>query len=290
MVTPDVANTTDESGTESPDSPTDDMTFIEEIEDDLDEGDDQTERPPDEPEGEQARGDAGGTPDVAEDDSPSESGPENETNTRDNDDSEPERTGDELSEDEGRQAYSAEKVAGTNSMDRAEAQEQLFGSSPSESTAPGTGQTTSDPEPDFGGPTVEREEKGDSSDDSGSSSSSSSSSRSSSKSDESREKLEESIINGAAALAVLGLEDEAEKNALEEEFSYVFEQFDLGYWGGEFLEEYVFVSPENDTDPAFVLMGQLIAATALVLFRRPDGKDQVMKLKDRIKEIREDDS
>lgn len=96
------------------------------------------------------------------------------------------------------------------------------------------------------------------------------------------EALEDAINNGSARLAVVGLEDD---DGLEEEFQEVFGAFRLGYFGAEFAQEYVFTNEEDAIDPAWGLLGSMICCTAVVLWMRPDGDEQLSKARNALSAI-----
>ena len=87
--------------------------------------------------------------------------------------------------------------------------------------------------------------------------------------------LETAINEGAARLAVVGLED---ADDLESEFQEIFEAFRLGYYGSEVAEEYV-LGPEHDQiDPVWGLLGSVLICAAVTLWLRPDGDEQVERI------------
>lgn len=92
--------------------------------------------------------------------------------------------------------------------------------------------------------------------------------------------MADAINEGAARLAVSGLEGD-EKDDLEDEFAEVFGSFRLGYFGAEAAEEYVF-SGDDDVDPLWGLLGTMIICAAFSLYMRPDGDEQVQRMKDAI--------
>ena len=87
--------------------------------------------------------------------------------------------------------------------------------------------------------------------------------------------LETALNEGAARLAVIGLED---ADDLESEFQDIFAAFRLGYYGSAVAEEYV-LGPEHDQiDPVWGLLGSVMICAAVTLWLRPDGDDQVERL------------
>lgn len=85
--------------------------------------------------------------------------------------------------------------------------------------------------------------------------------------------FEEAINEGFARFAVIGLDDGKEKSSLEDEFQEVFEAAQLGHFGNEFAQEYIFVDEDDDIDPAFGFMGAMMLCAVIVLWRRPDGEE-----------------
>lgn len=96
--------------------------------------------------------------------------------------------------------------------------------------------------------------------------------------------LEDAINDGAARLAVVGLDDD-EKDELSDEIHDVMEAFRLGYFGAEFTQEYIFVHEDEAIDPAWGLLGSAVACTAVVLWMRPDGDEQVARVHDAVSSI-----
>lgn len=95
------------------------------------------------------------------------------------------------------------------------------------------------------------------------------------------ESLQETINDGASRLAVVGLDDNDEKDDLQGEMRDVFEAFRLGTYGSLFAEEYLFVD-ENEVDPAWALLGSAIACAGVALLMRPDSGEQVAKMQSAI--------
>lgn len=93
------------------------------------------------------------------------------------------------------------------------------------------------------------------------------------------ESMESAINEGAARLAVVGLEDEGEKEDLEDEFTEVFEAFRLGYFGSRFAEEYVFATDDEEVDPVWGMVGAVLVCGAFVVWMRPDGEEMVSQAK-----------
>jgi len=96
------------------------------------------------------------------------------------------------------------------------------------------------------------------------------------------ESMEEAINDGAARLAVVGLDDDDEKEGLQEEFTEVFEAFRLGYFGSRFFEEYVFTDDDDEVDPMWGLFGAALTCTAFIVWMRPDGDEMVAQAKDAV--------
>jgi len=99
------------------------------------------------------------------------------------------------------------------------------------------------------------------------------------------ESMEEAINDGAARLAVVGLDDEDDKDGLQDEFTEVFEAFRLGYFGSRFMEEYVFTDDDEEVDPTWGLLGAMITCGAFIVWMRPDGDEMVGMAKDAVEGI-----
>jgi len=95
-------------------------------------------------------------------------------------------------------------------------------------------------------------------------------------------KMEGAINDGAARLAVLGLDD---VDGLESEFQDVFEAFRLGYFGSAFFEEYILVGDDDDLNPAWGLLGSSACCLAVVLWMRPDGEDQILRFREAVSRL-----
>ncbi|AGC65541.1 hypothetical protein K745_gp16 [Haloarcula hispanica virus PH1] len=95
------------------------------------------------------------------------------------------------------------------------------------------------------------------------------------------ESMEEAINDGAARLAVVGLDDEDDKDGLQEEFTEVFEAFRLGYFGSRFFEEYVFTD-DDEVDPMWGLFGAALTCTAFIVWMRPDGDEMVQQAREAV--------
>ncbi len=91
------------------------------------------------------------------------------------------------------------------------------------------------------------------------------------------ETIEDAVNEGYARLLVVGIDDEDEKEQLEQEFAETFEAFRLGACASRFADEYIF-TPGEDVDPAWALLGVLALSTAFATWMRPDGDEQVAKL------------
>jgi hypothetical protein len=96
--------------------------------------------------------------------------------------------------------------------------------------------------------------------------------------------LEQTINEGAARLAVVGLDDDDEADDLEEEFQEVFQTFRLGHFGARTIDEYILIDDE-DVSPAWGLAATIAACTAFTLWMRPDGEDQLKRAKEAIDSI-----
>jgi len=92
------------------------------------------------------------------------------------------------------------------------------------------------------------------------------------------EPLEDTIVNGAARLAVVGLPESFEaggrvqsKQSLQTEFEEVFEEFRLGHYGSAVAREYLFV--DEDVDPLWGFAASALACAAIVYWMRPDSDE-----------------
>lgn len=92
-------------------------------------------------------------------------------------------------------------------------------------------------------------------------------------------KLQETINEGAARLAVVGLDEGDEKDALETEFVDVFASFRLGYYGSEFANKYLFAPADGDVDPAWAMLGTVLVCAAFSVAMRPDTDEQIARMK-----------
>ena len=90
--------------------------------------------------------------------------------------------------------------------------------------------------------------------------------------------LSSAMNEGAARLAVVGLEDD-EKSELQAEFEEVFGAFRLGHYAGACAEEYVLADTEDDVDPAWGLLGSVLVCSAVVVWMRPDGEEHIEQMK-----------
>jgi hypothetical protein len=98
--------------------------------------------------------------------------------------------------------------------------------------------------------------------------------------------FEQAINQGAARLAVVGLdEDEHEVDELEAEFHEVFATFRLGHFGAETIDEYVMVDDDEDVNPAWGLAAAIAGCVAFSLWVRPDGDEQIKRAKEAINSI-----
>jgi hypothetical protein len=95
------------------------------------------------------------------------------------------------------------------------------------------------------------------------------------------ESLQATINDGASRLAVVGLDDNEEKENLQGEMRDVFEAFRLGTYGSLFADEYLFVD-QDAVDPAWALLGSAVACAGVALMMRPDSGEQVAKMQSAI--------
>ena len=94
--------------------------------------------------------------------------------------------------------------------------------------------------------------------------------------------LEETINEGCAALATIGLEDD--KEDLEKDFIHIFEKFRLGHYGAECADEYVLSGADEEVDPLWGLMGSALLCAVIVVMQRPDTDDQLQNIQSIIQE------
>lgn len=103
--------------------------------------------------------------------------------------------------------------------------------------------------------------------------------------------LEDAINEGAARLSVVGLTDEdfedsgMTRDDLETEFSETFAAFRLGYFGSQTIDKYVLQPADGDVNPAWGMAGAVLMATAMVVWMRPDGDDQMAAVRDAVEGI-----
>lgn len=97
------------------------------------------------------------------------------------------------------------------------------------------------------------------------------------------ESLADTINEGCARAAVIGLDDEFEhngslktKNDLEAEFKETFETFKLGKYGAEAAEEYLDVAG-GEVDPLWGFTASLLICAVLVVQMRPDSDELTQK-------------
>lgn len=91
--------------------------------------------------------------------------------------------------------------------------------------------------------------------------------------------LGQTINEGAARLAVIGLDDEHKigdrenpGNCLEAEFRDVFETFRLGHFSAEVIEEHLLVD-DSDVNPVWGMAASAMACAVFALMMRPDRDD-----------------
>lgn len=102
--------------------------------------------------------------------------------------------------------------------------------------------------------------------------------------------VSDSINEGAARLAVVGLPEQFEHNGemtfkddLEDEFLEVFETFKLGEYGEKAADEYLNV--EGDIDPLWGFTASMAVCAVLVVHMRPDGGEIVGKAEAQISQM-----
>jgi hypothetical protein len=101
------------------------------------------------------------------------------------------------------------------------------------------------------------------------------------------EAMEDAINDGAARLAVVGLQDDdldddMATGDLEAEFVETFEAFRLGYYGSRVVDEYLLAPDEEEVNPAWGLAGSALMALAMAVWLRPDGAEKVRRARESI--------
>jgi hypothetical protein len=101
------------------------------------------------------------------------------------------------------------------------------------------------------------------------------------------EQMEDAINDGAARLAVVGLQDDdldddMKTGDLEAEFVETFEAFRLGYYGSRVVDEYLLAPEEDEVNPAWGLAGSAMMALAMAVWLRPDGAEKVRRARESI--------
>jgi hypothetical protein len=91
------------------------------------------------------------------------------------------------------------------------------------------------------------------------------------------EAIETAINEGAARLAVVGLDD-TEQGELQAEMEDVFGAFRLGHFGANAAEQHVFSEGEN-IDPVWGFLGASLVCGAFALHMRPDGEEQLANIR-----------
>lgn len=101
--------------------------------------------------------------------------------------------------------------------------------------------------------------------------------------------FEEPIVEGAARLSVVGLDDGDEKDELQDEFEEVFEAFQLGHYGDRVMKEYL-LKGDDDVNPVWGLAASSFFCTVMVVYLRPDGDEVVSTVRERLQDIAGGDS
>ena len=91
--------------------------------------------------------------------------------------------------------------------------------------------------------------------------------------------LAQNINNGFARAAVIGIENQQEKDSLYQEFQETFATFQLGYYGEQVVHEYLDPDME-DIHPVAGLVGAALLCTAVVIYKRPDSDDLIETARD----------
>jgi hypothetical protein len=99
----------------------------------------------------------------------------------------------------------------------------------------------------------------------------------------------ESIVDGAARLAVIGLDDDelddGSVDDLQDELRETFEAFQLGTFGSAAAEKYVLEPADGEVDPAWGLFGSALMAMGMTLYLRPDGAEKVAAVRKRVERL-----
>lgn len=93
--------------------------------------------------------------------------------------------------------------------------------------------------------------------------------------------LASNINNGFARAAVIGIENEQEKQSLYQEFQETFSTFQLGYYGEQVVHEYLDPDME-DIHPVAGLVGAMLLCSAVVIYKRPDGDDLIQTARHKV--------
>lgn len=201
------------------------------------------------------------TPDIAEDDEPGDDGPAPTSSTTPGLAETGEDAVDDVDEAEARQAAADEALEELRSAEPVLEEEMAtprFSSDAGSSTGGGSGMFDgTEDTSDFSDPSeFENADEDDS--------------------DRARPEFEESINRGFARLAVIGIEDEAQKESLNEEFRDVFAEFRLGHYGELCIQEYLLI--DEEIDPVYGFTASLLVCFMMVLYLRPDGTEIAQKM------------
>jgi len=95
--------------------------------------------------------------------------------------------------------------------------------------------------------------------------------------------LGDAVTDGMARLAVVNWPDDADQSAdeMEDEFSEVFEAFQMDVFAEQSAEEYLFADA-GEIDPLWGLCGSMVMACAFVLIMRPDGEEKMSEIAEKI--------
>jgi hypothetical protein len=102
--------------------------------------------------------------------------------------------------------------------------------------------------------------------------------------------LGDTINDGAARLAVVGLSEgdfdgDGSPDALEDELREVFEAFRLGHFGSQAAEKHILSPGDSEIDPVWGLLGSLLLAGAITLMMRPDGSEKMGEFRETVENL-----
>jgi len=96
-----------------------------------------------------------------------------------------------------------------------------------------------------------------------------------------------SINSGVASLGVIGIEDEETQESLRDDFERTAEDFRLGYYAEECVQEYFLSDDVDDISPVWGLVFASLVCAAVFALQRPDTEELGGKVSDAIDGIGE---